>query len=89
MGFWNGPAAERLLTLLLARRNEIKHPDPVVAIDFGLRMIFDTLDHETVYADFQRGKIKLSREQLAEELTRAFLSYLGVEIPSNWEGCGA
>jgi AcrR family transcriptional regulator len=80
--------SEKLLTLLLARRGEIKHPDPVMAIDFGLRMTFDTLDHETVYADFQRGKIKLSREQLAEELTRAFLSYLGVEIPSNWEAGG-
>jgi len=58
-----------------------------VAVDFGLRMTFDVLDHETLYADFQRTKVKLSREQLAGELTRAFLSYLGVEIPADWEGC--
>lgn len=78
--------SEKLITLLMARRDEIRHPDPVLAVDFGLRMTFDTLDHETFYADFQRGKIKLSREQLAEELTRAFLSYLGVDVPQNWEG---
>ncbi len=69
----------------MARRNEIKHPNPELAVDFGLRLVFDTLDHETMYADFQRSKIRLSREQLAEELSRAFLSYLGVETPSAWE----
>jgi AcrR family transcriptional regulator len=78
--------SEKLIALLMARRDEIKHPDPVLAVDFGLRMTFDTLDHETYYADYQRGKVKLSRGQLAEELTRAFLSYLGVEIPHGWEG---
>jgi len=79
--------SEKLIELLMARRDEIKHPDPVVAVDFGLRTTFDVLDQETLYADFQRTKIKLSREQLAEELSRAFLSYLGVEIPADWEGC--
>lgn len=73
--------SDRLIALLMARRDEIKHPDPVLAVDFGLRMTFDTLDHETLFGDFQRGNMKLSRDQLAEELTRAFLSYLGVEMP--------
>jgi AcrR family transcriptional regulator len=77
--------SERLIALLMARRDEIKHPDPVLAVDFGLRMTFDTLDSETFYADYQRGQIKLTREQLAEELTRAFLSYLGVDPPPTWE----
>lgn len=79
--------SEKLIELFKARQDEIKHPDPVLAVDFGLRLIFDTLDHETLYADFQRTKVKLSREQLAEELTRAFLSYLGVEIPADRDGC--
>ncbi len=79
--------SEKLINLLMARRDEIKHPNPELAVDFGLRMIFDTLDQETLYADFQRTKIKLSQEQLAEELSRTFLSYLGVEIPADWEGC--
>ncbi len=76
---------EKLILLLLARREEIRHPDPTLAVDFGLRFMFDTLDHETMYGDLQRGKIKFSREQLAEELSRAFLNYLGVEAPQAWE----
>ena len=79
--------SEKLVTLLLARRDQIKHPDPVRAVDFGLRMMLDVLDQETLYADIQRTKIKLSREQLAEELARTFLSYLGVEIPAGWDSC--
>jgi AcrR family transcriptional regulator len=74
----------KMLDLLADRHHEIKHPHAELAIDFGLRMIFDTLDHETMYSDFQRSKIPLSREQLSEELSRAFLSYLGVAMPPAW-----
>jgi AcrR family transcriptional regulator len=77
--------SERLVSLLEARRDEIKHPDPALAVDFGLRMTFDTLDQATLYSDIQRSMIKYSPEQLAEELTRAFLSYLGVETMPSWE----
>jgi AcrR family transcriptional regulator len=77
--------SERLVSLLEARRDEIKHPDPTLAVDFGLRMTFDTLDQATLYSDIQRSMIKYSPEQLAEELTRAFLSYLGVETMPSWE----
>lgn len=77
--------SEKLIDLLLARRDEIKHPDPVLAVDFALRITFDTLDQATLYADIQRTKIKYSPEQLAEELSRMFLSYLGAESPVVWE----
>ena len=69
----------------MARRSEIRHPDPVLAVDFALRMTFDTLDQATLYSDIQRSTIKLSPEQLAEELARSFLSYLGVDTPPAWE----
>jgi AcrR family transcriptional regulator len=75
----------KLVTLLESRRDEIKHPDPALAVDFGMRLIFDALDHETLFGDLQRGQVQLSRDQLAEELARAFLSYLGVESPQAWE----
>ena len=78
--------SEKLISLLIARRDEIRHPDPVLAVDFGLRMTFDTLDQATLFWDIQRSTIKYSPEQLAEELTRAFLSYLGVEMSPAWEG---
>lgn len=72
----------RLITLLEARRDEIKHPNPVLAIDFALRMTFDVLDQATFFIGVQRTTIQYTREQLAEELKRAFLSYLGVELSS-------
>jgi len=73
--------SRKLIDLLISRRDEIRHQDPELAIDFGLRLIFDTLDHEAMYADFQRGNVSMTREQMGEELTRIMLSYLGVESP--------
>jgi AcrR family transcriptional regulator len=78
--------SEKLIALLIARRQEITHPDPTLAVDFGLRMTFDTLDQATLYWDIQRSTIKYSPQQLAEELSRAFLSYLGVEMLPAWQG---
>jgi AcrR family transcriptional regulator len=77
--------SEKLIDLFMARRNEIRHPDPVLAVDFALRMTFDTLDQATLFSDIQRSTIKLTPEQLAEELARAFLSYLGVDTLPAWE----
>lgn len=76
--------SERLIALLMARRDEIKHPDPVLAVDFGLRMTFDTLDQATLFSDIQRMTISMTPQQLAEELTRVFLSYLGVDAMPAW-----
>lgn len=76
--------SERLVALLRARHDEIRHPDPVLAVDFGLRMTFDTLDQATLYSGIQRSTIKFTSEQMAEQLTRAFLSYLGVEGMPTW-----
>ncbi|MEX2115086.1 MAG: helix-turn-helix domain-containing protein [Pirellulales bacterium] len=78
--------SERLIALLLPRRHEIKHHDPVLAIDFGLRAAFDVLDLTTFHGDMQRSKLTLTSEQLGEELTRMFLCYLGIEVPAAWLG---
>jgi len=84
--------SERLITLLMClmcRRHEITHPDPVLAVDFGLRATFDTLDLTTFYADVQRSKLTLTNDQLAEEITRMFLCYLGIAAPDTWAGMQA
>ena len=73
--------SQRLTDLLLARCNEINHPDPALAIDFGQRMMFDTLDQATLYAGVERTAVKISPEQLGAELIRAYMSYLGIEPP--------
>jgi AcrR family transcriptional regulator len=71
--------SQRLTELLLDRRDQIAHPDPAVAVDFGLRMCFDVLDQSALFADVERTAIVLSPEQTAAELKRVYLSYLGAE----------
>jgi AcrR family transcriptional regulator len=75
--------SERLSELLLARRDEINHPDPALAVDFGLRMLFDTLDQATLYDGVVRSTVQMSPDQLGAELIRAYLSYLGIESTSS------
>ncbi len=71
--------SQRLVALLMARRDEIRHPNPEMAVDFGLRMAFDTLDQSTLFPSMQRTMTRFSPELLGEELVRVFLSYLGIE----------
>ncbi|MGD9723929.1 MAG: TetR/AcrR family transcriptional regulator [Pirellulales bacterium] len=73
-----------LVKLLMSRRHEIRHPDPVLAVDFGLRATFDILDLTTFYGDVQRTQMKLTPDQLGEELVRMFTCYLGIETPAIW-----
>jgi AcrR family transcriptional regulator len=72
---------ERVVNLFLAHRSEIRHPDPKRAVSFGLMMVVSTL-HELVVLplDLRAWKDFLPRDDqaLKRELTRAFLSHLGV-----------
>lgn len=70
--------SERLASLLLARRDEIRHPDPERAAAFGLTLVFSTLDNVILFGE-TRSAVPLSDEALAEELARAYLAYLGSE----------
>ncbi len=71
--------SQRLTELLMDRREQISHPDPGLAVDFGLRMCFDTLDHAALFADIIRTTRPMTAQDTARELTRVYLSYLGVE----------
>lgn len=72
---------ERIIGLFMAHRKEIRHPDPRRAIAMGLMMVISTL-FEVVVMPPDLGPIKnfLPPDDLAlrNELTRAFLGYLGV-----------
>jgi hypothetical protein len=78
---YEAEAMERLVTLFLAHADEIPHPDPRAAIGMGMMMIGSTLI-ELVVLPTDLGPLKtfLPKDDLAfkRELTRAFLSYLGV-----------
>ncbi|HYL92189.1 MAG TPA: TetR/AcrR family transcriptional regulator [Alphaproteobacteria bacterium] len=72
---------ERVTELFLSHRNEIKHPDPRLAVSMALMMVISTL-FEIVVLPVELGPIKafLPKDDVAlqRELTRAFLNYLGV-----------
>jgi AcrR family transcriptional regulator len=72
---------ERVVELFLAHREEIKHPDPRAAIAMGLMMVISAL-FEIIVLPLDLGPLKafLPKDDLAlrRELTRMFLSYLGV-----------
>jgi AcrR family transcriptional regulator len=72
----------RVADFLLLKRKEIKHPDPEVAVSFALvQLAFilrDVTLLDTISEDWS-SILPMDDDQLLEELTRAFLSYLGVK----------
>ncbi|MEW6367536.1 MAG: TetR/AcrR family transcriptional regulator [Acidobacteriota bacterium] len=62
--------------LLLRRRREIHHPDPALAVRFGAVMVLLTL-RELVLWEHLARIVPISDTRLVNELTRAFLAYLG------------
>lgn len=74
--------SERLSQLLLERRDEIAHPDPVRAAAFGLTFVFSTLDSTMLFGELRSGDLAIDDDELATELTRAYLAYLGTPVAS-------
>ena len=76
---------EYLVDIFIASRNEIKHADPRTAAALALMMVSATLWEVIVHpGDLKVWKTVLPKDDrtLKSELTRAFLSYLGVERKS-------
>jgi AcrR family transcriptional regulator len=67
-----------LSALLLERRAEIAHPEPERAAAFALTLVFSTLDNTILFGEMRSGTFLLSDADLAAELARAMLAYLGV-----------
>lgn len=70
-----------LSRLLLARAGEIRHPDPARAAAFGLSMAVSSIENAVLFGELRSGVLTLSDDELAAELIRAFLAYLGATIP--------
>ena len=69
----------RLSALLLARQQEIHHPDPALAVGFGFRLVLAGLEQAVLLGDAGASYgLPASDERLAAELTRTYLGYLGV-----------
>jgi hypothetical protein len=63
--------------LLIARRDEIDHPEPERAASFGLTLVFSALDSVMLFGELRSGAFAISDDELATELARAYLAYLG------------
>lgn len=70
--------SSRLSALLLARREELGHPDPELAAAFGFRVLMSSLDQLLLFDEIRSPDLTLSDEDFSAELTRTYLSYLGV-----------
>lgn len=72
---------EHVVGLFISHRKDINHPDPRTAISLALMMVSSTLfDWVVMPLDIGPWKSFLPKDDqaLKRELTRAFLSYLGV-----------
>jgi AcrR family transcriptional regulator len=67
----------KLSALLLARRDQLAHPDPERAARFGLMLVFSALETMILFGEMRDALLSLSDESLADELTRSTLAYLG------------
>jgi AcrR family transcriptional regulator len=69
---------QRLTNLLLARREEIRHPNLGAACDFAIRQIYAVTRTEIYGLGGGFGGDPLPEDYVVRELTRSVLSYLGV-----------
>ncbi|HVP27586.1 MAG TPA: TetR/AcrR family transcriptional regulator [Myxococcota bacterium] len=70
--------ARRLRDLLLARREEIAHPDPARAIDFVVWLTIAHLDQGAVYGSISTGISRLPHTARVAALSEVALAYLGI-----------
>ncbi len=76
--------AANLQAFLAPCLGEIGHEDPAVAIPFALRMIDSVIPAAILFEEPGKGSFRqFNDQQLIDETTRAFLSYLGQRNPEH------
>jgi AcrR family transcriptional regulator len=70
--------SEHISSLLLDRRNELGHPDPEVAIEIVVQMAIGLLQQMALSGDFRVDGRRLSDDRIVDEITRNFISYVGI-----------
>lgn len=82
--------SEQLINLFLTHRERIKHPDPGAAVAMALMIVtstaFDLIVEHQDLSDWRHILPVNDDHALKAELTRAFLSYLGVQELSGEAG---
>jgi AcrR family transcriptional regulator len=68
--------AERITRLLVARGDEIAHPEPALAIDLGVQFAFGLMLQRAVTGEIRAAGRSLTDGELRREIARNFLAYL-------------
>lgn len=69
---------ERITALVLARREEIRHPDPEFAAAFGLTAVYAASHEFVLFPDTGLHPLRMSDAELVAALSQMYLSVLGV-----------
>jgi len=69
----------RASALFLTRRSEMSHPDPEVAVDFGVQLALSYMLQLVLVGEVRIAGRGLSDAELAREIARSFLGYVGVQ----------
>lgn len=75
----------RLIDMLLTNANEIRHPEPRIAVSLGMMMVISTLQEivlNTPDPHYWKDLLPRNDHALRRELTQALLGYLGVNRSS-------
>jgi AcrR family transcriptional regulator len=71
-----------LAELLLARRDEVAHPQPEFAIKLAVEWMDATITERLLLSSYRLNQVAVTDEELVRELTRAFACYLGIPYPA-------
>jgi AcrR family transcriptional regulator len=80
VGELNARSLQRVADFLLLKRNEISHPNPKKALPFALMLVGAVLQQIIVlgaHPGMPGALLPKTDDELVEELSRAFLAYLG------------
>ncbi len=70
---------EGMTELLIARRSEIRHPDPALAIDLSVKVAFGLMFQRVVAGTLSTPERILEDKEIETEITRIVISYLGID----------
>jgi AcrR family transcriptional regulator len=71
--------AARFVALAGPRRDEIRHPEPELAVELGVQLAFGLMQQAVILGEVRAGGRVLGDADLVEEITRNFLAYLGLD----------
>jgi len=70
--------SERVKELVLASREPLEHPEPALAVDLGVQLAFGLMFQLVLLGEVRAAGRVLSAAEIAREIERVVLRYLGV-----------